>query len=97
MTDKWIATQLQREPRPQLPPFFAARVAAHAVGPRHRSWMRMYWVLSIVALLIIFWLAGLPEAAWRILAALLTPTAAIILLLDGARLRLRGEDSAWRL
>ncbi|MBS1827234.1 MAG: DUF1080 domain-containing protein [Acidobacteria bacterium] len=87
MSDNILQEQLKREPRPELSPFFAARVTAHVVAPRHRSWMRLYWVMSVIALLLIFRLAGLPEAAWSALAALMTPAAAVILLLDSAKLR----------
>ncbi|MBL8175535.1 MAG: DUF1080 domain-containing protein [Bryobacterales bacterium] len=87
MSDDVIHSQLAREPRPVLPPFFASRVAAHAAAPRHRGWMRAYWLLSSMALIAIFRIAGLPEPAWRVLAALLTPVSAAILLLDAAKLR----------
>lgn len=87
MSDHILQEQLKHEPRPALSPFFAARVTAHAAAPRHRSWMRLYWLLSIAALVAIFRLADLPDGAWRALAALLTPAAAVILLLDDAKLR----------
>lgn len=87
MRDNIVESQLAREPRPQLPPFFAARVSAHATAPRNRVWMRVYWVVSLVALLVIFRFSGLPDPAWQFLAALLTPAAAVILLLDEAKLR----------
>mgnify|MGYP001204867345 CR=1 FL=1 len=86
MSDNIIHSHLEREPRPQLSPFFAARVTAHT-SPRRRSVMRGYWLLSLLALIVIFRLAGLPEPAARILLALLTPASVFILLLDPAKLR----------
>ena len=87
MLDNPIQSQLEREPRAQLSPFFSARVAAHVAAPRHRTWMRAYWLLALLAIIAIFRFAELPTAAWQVLVALLTPASVVILLLDPSRLR----------
>ena len=56
MNERFVA-QLKSEPKKELGPFFAARVAANARAERQPMpvWLRVYWIVATLLTLWILW------------------------------------------
>lgn len=82
-----VQSQLEREARPEVSPFFAARVTARATEQRTRRWMSAYWLAAFGALLLLLGWAELPADGWKLLGVLCAAAGLAIATADAGALR----------